>query len=114
MTGLMQEHGVEVVRCLVAHPDIVIGVQQDVAGPGAAIGLIGRPGRHHRGSQGLRRQANVPEASVALSEARNPEGLAAVGDKADVDVGVYHPGLKGAEDLHTPIPSRILAAQTLG
>src|SRR5207245_11786276 len=77
-------------------------VELDVAGPGAA-GRGVRPGPGQRlGRHRVGDDADVAEADVALRGAGGAERLAAVGDDAEVDVGVRRPGLEGAQDLALP------------
>ena len=54
------------------------------------------------GRQRAGRDPDVAEAGVALDGADGAERLPAVGDQADVDVGVDRPGLERPEDLPLP------------
>ena len=94
VSGLVQHEGEQVVGLA----DVLGAVEDDVAGLGAREGRVGRADGqvllkqrilpHRTGGQ-----ANVAEPRIALQEPGGAEGLPAVGDEADVDVGVDGPGL---------------------
>jgi serine/threonine protein kinase len=121
LTGTLPFHGsanevlrqIEIVLALAADAEVVVAVEDQVAGPGGACpgerGGGGNRGVHKR----LGCDANVAEARVTLNRAGRSERLSAVGHDADVDVGVHEPGLKGAEDFGFSRSGRRLGIQHL-
>ena len=91
--------------------EIVVGVDQDVAAPGARERrVVGHRDRERIGRHRLGADADVAEPRIVLGRPRGAEGLAAVADQADVDVRLDGPGLEGLEDLPLPGGRRLLGS----
>src|SRR5262249_56887285 len=80
-----------------------VGVEQDVAGDGAAVGRRRQEGLgQDAGGQRDGADADVAEAGVALLGAVGAQRVARVGDQGEVEVGVGLPGGGGLLDLSLP------------
>ena len=102
---LMQHHRVEIEPFAA---EVVVGVYQNVAAPGAGErGIVGHRYRQLAGSHGLGADADIAEPRVVLGRPRGAESLAAIAHQSDVDVRLDGPGLKGLENLFLPDGGRL-------
>ena len=99
----MQGHGKEIVLACPVDAEVIGAVEHHIAPPGAA-GEVERRSISHVGIGRHRRQgdATIAKAGVSLDGTTRPQRLSAIGDEADIDVGINGPGLKRPQDFLLP------------